>query len=128
MVAEVWQAIPHYYSGVQIDRFVVMPNHFHGILVLRRERYPIEKQYSLPQVIQWFKSLTTKRYINGVHNFGWHPFKERLWQRNYYEHIIRNRFSLELIRHYIETNPEQWDSDPENPTIPLNFDDTRIDL
>ena len=66
---------------------------------------------SLPDVMKRFKNLTTKRYIDGVKQKGWPPFHKRVWQRNYYEHIIRNEESLHQIRHYIVNNPLKWDED-----------------
>jgi REP element-mobilizing transposase RayT len=70
----------------------------------------------LPDVIHRFKTMTTNRYADGVKRFGWKPFHRRLWQRNYYEHIIRNEESLNRIREYILTNPICWASDRENPS------------
>ncbi len=69
----------------------------------------------LPQVVKWFKTMTTNAYIRGVKTLGWPPFSEKLWQRNYYEHIIRDNESFELIREYIANNPLQWQFDRENP-------------
>ena len=66
---------------------------------------------SLPTVIQRFKSFTTKQYIEGVHNLNWQPFHKKLWQRNYYEHIVRNEESLEVLRNYIVNNPLNWEED-----------------
>ncbi|MFQ5344058.1 MAG: hypothetical protein ACE5F6_21150, partial [Anaerolineae bacterium] len=62
-----------------------------------------------------FKSLTTNRYADGVAQHGWPRFSGRLWQRNYYEHIIRDEASLTHIRQYILDNPARWAVDPENP-------------
>ncbi len=58
-----------------------------------------------------FKSITTVEYIRGVKNLGWQPFNGKLWQRNYYEHIIRNQQSYETIANYIINNPAQWQED-----------------
>jgi putative transposase len=58
-----------------------------------------------------FKSITTVQYIHGVKNSGWQPFNGKLWQRNYYEHIIRNEHSYDNISGYIIDNPAQWASD-----------------
>ena len=63
---------------------------------------------SLSTVVQRYKSLTTRRYIEGVNELEWPAFRKRLWQRNYYERIIRNEIALERIRRYIEENPAQW--------------------
>jgi len=69
----------------------------------------------LPDVVHRFKTMTTKRYADGVRRLGWEPFRGRLWQRNYYEHIIRNEKSLNRIREYILTNPMRWELDRKNP-------------
>lgn len=65
----------------------------------------------LHRVVQWFKSMTTNAYIHGVKQFGWIPFNNNLWQRNYYEHIIRNQQSFEEIVAYIIENPIHWKND-----------------
>lgn len=70
----------------------------------------------LPEIIQWYKTMTTNAYIRGVKQSGWTPFAGKLWQRNYYEHIIRDEVDLERIRAYIEDNPTMWASDNENPS------------
>ncbi len=69
----------------------------------------------LADVIGSFKSLTTNEYIKGVRKSDWSPFKKRLWQRNYYDHIIRNDNAMDRIRKYIIENPSKWDVDNENP-------------
>jgi putative transposase len=66
---------------------------------------------SLPDVVHRWKTMTTRRYADGVTNSGWQPFHGRLWQRNYWEHIIRNETELNRIREYILNNPTQWESD-----------------
>ncbi len=71
----------------------------------------------LHQVIQWFKTMTTNEYIRGVKQYGWTPFPGRLWQRNYYEHIVRNEYEMSRIREYIRNNPAQWATDKDNPSI-----------
>ena len=70
---------------------------------------------ALGDVIGAYKSLTTVEYTRGVKTMKWTPFHRRLWQRNYYEHIIRNDDSLNHIRQYIINNPGQWAFDRENP-------------
>jgi REP element-mobilizing transposase RayT len=69
---------------------------------------------SLPDVVHRFKTMTTKKYVDGVKQHGWTPFSGKLWQRNYWEHIIRNEQELTRIRHYIEINPIQWEHDKLN--------------
>lgn len=70
---------------------------------------------TVSRVIQAFKSITIHEYVMGVRLHEWRPFEGRLWQRNYYEHIIRDEDSLNRIREYIATNPLRWELDRENP-------------
>ncbi len=65
----------------------------------------------LHAVVQWFKTMSTNEYIRGVKNLGWERFDGKLWQRNYYEHIIRNEKSFHRISNYIANNPAKWDDD-----------------
>ncbi len=65
----------------------------------------------LQRVVQWFKTMSTNEYIRGVKQCGWSPFPGKLWQRNYWEHIIRNESELNRIREYIHNNPAQWEMD-----------------
>jgi len=59
--------------------------------------------------------MTTNEYILGVKQLGWKPFVGKLWQRNYYEHTIRDEGEADRIAHYIEANPAKWDEEDENP-------------
>jgi hypothetical protein len=59
--------------------------------------------------------MTTNEYIRGIDAHGWERFNGKLWQRNYYEHIIRDEKELNKIRQYIVDNPLKWDSDENNP-------------
>lgn len=106
-----------------LDAFVVMPNHVHGIIALADhdgrgtsqrgptiERFGKPTSDSIPTILRLFKSATTKR-INEMRDTPGLP----VWQRNYYEHIIRNESSLDRIRQYIFDNPARWAIDRENP-------------
>ncbi|MFH2065883.1 MAG: hypothetical protein ABIK15_11855 [Pseudomonadota bacterium] len=77
--------------------------------------YKIRPNGTLPgtvgRIIQAFKSISTHEYMVGVKNSGWAPFPGKLWQRNYWEHIIRNETELNRIQEYILNNPSQWESD-----------------
>jgi len=64
--------------------------------------------------------MTTNKYICRVKQNGWPPFPARLWQRNYYEHIIRNEKDLNHIRQYIAENPVSWRTDEEKPNVTAN--------
>lgn len=69
----------------------------------------------LGAIVGAFKSITTGEYARGVHNLGWPPFPGRLWQRNYYERVVRSEAELEAIRAYIARNPARWLHDQDNP-------------
>lgn len=69
---------------------------------------------TLGDIVGAFKSITTNEYINGVTTNNWPRFHKRLWQRNYYEHVIRDEADLNRIRDYIQSNPANWDEDEEN--------------
>ena len=144
MVATHWEDLPGRFPGLALDAFVVMPNHFHGVLILdkneagereegehevrpyadlapragetcvrpqsRIRSQPLNRpngtaEDSVGRIIQAFKSLTTTAYTRGVQTLGWPEFQGRLWQRNYYDHIVRDDADLSRIRTYIATNP-----------------------
>jgi len=72
----------------------------------------------LGDIVGAYKSITTHEYIVGVRERGWPPFEGKVWQRNYYEHIVRNERELDAIRPYIRNNPLQWALDRDNPAHP----------
>jgi len=128
MVAEWWSKLQRNFTGVEVDTWVIMPNHLHGIISIvgadprvraLSNAYEAEEGARagapLPRVIQWFKTMTTNRYIRKVKQEGQGRIAGRLWQRGYYEHIIRTEKALNAIREYIESNPARWGDDPENP-------------
>ena len=128
-----WFEMNNKFRTVKTDEFVIMPNHFHGIVVIvgadrcvgpvgkgahigapLQETQPV-RPVALSAIVQWFKTMTTNEYLRGVKTSGWTPFPGRLWQRNYYEHVIRDEESLSHIRQYILNNPVRWEFDRENP-------------
>ncbi len=129
MIADSWTALPEHFPDIGIDCYVVMPNHLHGIIIVPHDRRstvgdkessaaPIAgtNDGSLGRIIQGFKSRTTVAYGRGVREQGWEPFDGRLWQRNYYDHIIRDSAEMDRVRAYIERNPARWANDAENPS------------
>jgi REP element-mobilizing transposase RayT len=125
--AAAWLAkIPVHFPGAAIPSWVVMPNHIHMVVVIDNEpvgagsRFiapckgsprPYQKTaYTLGQIIGYYKYQTTKA-INLTHGTP----GERIWQRNYYEHIIRTEDEMNRISDYILTNPLRWQTDRENP-------------
>jgi putative transposase len=189
MIDTVWNDLPKLYPNIDIDESIIMPNHFHGIVIinntvgaapcgrpgitdndnfinndLKDENemneliykneinnpknqkeliYPNElpdhgrpqgdRPYGLSDAINRFKSFTTHRYSNGVKMGLVKPFNKRLWQRNYYDHIIRNENEQIEIRKYIINNPLSWeldrfgdDSNSVQEDRPVYDDDWRI--
>jgi REP element-mobilizing transposase RayT len=118
-----WYELPQHFSYLGLDVFVIMPNHVHGIIVLngvgaqhaappRGGLRPNVQAGSLGAVVRSFKSAVSKQ-INELQGTPGMP----VWQRNYYEHVIRNAEELHRIRQYIVNNPLQWALDRENPAV-----------
>ena len=121
-VANWWLELPSKFPTVLPDSYIVMPNHLHGIINIEwNESTPMNQGAHagapLPTIVQWFKTMTTNDYIRGVKSGVFRPFEKRLWQRNYYEHVIRNETELDTIRQYIANNPLNWTQDSLNPKV-----------
>ena len=120
IVAEEWLNTVRVRANVELHEFVVMPNHFHAVLEIvgasrrlaptdtRKRHAPVSG--SLGAIMSQFKSIVTKR-INTLRGTPAMP----VWQRNYWEHIIRNENELKRICEYIINNPIHWETDVENP-------------
>jgi REP element-mobilizing transposase RayT len=120
--------IKNHIDKIELDSFVIMPNHIHGIICIKydtnlgaRHAVPLQdasKRESfgrpisspLSTVIRSFKSAVS-RQINKIENTS----GKTIWQRNYYERVIRDEDELDRIREYISENPMKWEFDPENP-------------
>ena len=116
MVERWWAELSNKFPIILLDAHVVMPNHFHGILHIQGTdpREP-DNAITLGEIVGWFKTMTTNEYIRGVKHFNRPRFEEYFWQRNYWEHVVRNARSLECVRRYIELNPRHWADDIDNP-------------
>jgi len=128
IVTACWNNIPHHFSNITIDAFIVMPNHVHGIIIINDAAVGAKHSLnsanasplpptgtqpgSLAAIVQNYKSVSTRK-INAVRSAPGHP----VWQRNYYEHIIRTDSDLARIRRYIANNPLQWTQDRLNPSL-----------
>ncbi|MDD3296242.1 MAG: transposase [Candidatus Omnitrophica bacterium] len=131
IVKKSWLQIPEHFKNIELDKYIIMPNHIHTIIniVGAGSPRPLKNHdnddnkiigYSigrgnlaptkLGQVMAFFKYQTTKQ-INKLQN---RP-GIKIWQRRYHDHIIRNDKSLNRIREYIDNNPKTWDNDIENP-------------
>jgi len=140
IIEDCWENIPAHFPHVRLDQFCVMPNHLHGILLFTdtgrgtiyraptealsgtvgidspseagKEQFSQPVAGSLPTVIRTFKAAVT-RYARSIREHG--DFK--VWQRGYYERVIRDERELEEVRKYIANNPAKWDLDIENPAV-----------
>jgi putative transposase len=128
MVEEVWKVLPKRFPQVELDEYIIMPNHFHGIVVINNEsghvgaihELPLHhgaisaqmhrRNMLLPKIIGYFK-MNSAKGINRLRDMQGVP----VWQRNYYERIIRDEKDLNAARKYIAENPLKWVDDQENP-------------
>lgn len=120
LVQEEWLALPRHRPSVTLDEYMVMPNHFHGIFWIQEagtaRRAPTEEKFgrpmagSLASIVRAFKAATPRRYREASR-----APSHRLWQRGYYEPVIRSDDDLYRIQEYILTHPAKWAEDKENP-------------
>jgi len=115
-IRSVWRALPDRFSGLELDAFVVMPNHVHGIatfvgagLALPGENGAASSAPTLADVVRAFKFLSAIHVNRLLRRSG------PLWQRGYFDHVVRDDRDLERIREYIATNPLRWALDRDNP-------------
>jgi REP element-mobilizing transposase RayT len=117
-----WVAIPHHFPQVTLQEFAIMPNHLHGIVALTRfvaaqhrcalpessSRIGV-KAGSLGAIVRSFKAIVARR---AHEELGW---KGPIWQRNYYERVLRDGREFSNASRYIAENPMKWEWDRENP-------------
>jgi len=116
IVNEMWRGLSERFANASADLFVVMPNHVHGIVTVGAQLIgpdgggegAMNRAATLGQMIRAVKAASTHRIRQSTD-------LEIVWQRNYYEHVIRDEESLNRIRQYILDNPIRWELDPENP-------------
>ena len=127
VVTKCWYDLTNHYAGITLDAFIVMPNHIHCIIVINNDvgagfninvgaglkPAPTDKRHGLSEIVRAFKTFSS-RYINQIRNTPGIP----VWQRNYYEHVIRTEKEFNQITEYIVNNPIQWELDTENPHGP----------
>ncbi len=166
MISRSWLALTERYGNIKLHEFIVMPNHFHGIIEItalsplliaptvgstlvvdqspitdqfinenkncenmetgqpqglpgqkNHQGFEIDRNITIGDVIAAFKSITTVEYIRGVKLLKWKPFYKNVWQREYFDVIIRNDTILELISQYIADNPKKWRNDKFHSSI-----------
>lgn len=113
LVEAVWRRLPEYFPRVTLDAFVIMPDHLHGVILLRgaapaptaprNGRPKGSRPGSLAAIVQSFKSVSTRRINRAQNTAG-----RRVWQEDYYEHIVRDEADMARIRRYITANPSRW--------------------
>jgi REP element-mobilizing transposase RayT len=109
-----WNDLPNHNQNIKLDEFSIMPNHIHGIIIIvgaGSEPAPtLKKSHGLPEIVRQFKTFSAKRINKQRCAAG-----TAVWQRNYYEHVVRDETDLNSIREYIVNNPKKWELDDENP-------------
>jgi len=113
LIHTTWHKIEDRFSIVSLDKFVTMPNHIHGILWINLSTVEDNTSgtVSISDVIHWFKTKTTFDYGQEVLDSGWAPYDKKLWQRSFYDRIIRDTEELHRTRRYIRNNPVRWSLD-----------------
>jgi putative transposase len=107
-----WQEIPAHFFNTELDEYIIMPNHIHGIILINSGRGEVTsplRGITVGKIIAYFKYQSTKRINEIADTPG-----IKIWQRNYYEHIIRDEKDLDNTREYIYNNPVKWLYDEEN--------------
>ncbi len=102
-----WFNLIKVYPHIELDSFAIMPNHVHGIIIIKNQ----DKSHGLSEIVRGFKTFSSRRInklrgVSGIH----------LWQRCYYEHIIRNETTFAKIQEYIINNPYSWENDEMHPS------------
>ena len=122
MVAREWRALGDRF-GIEIRPFVVMPNHLHGLVSTCATVDPP----ALGRIVGAFKSITAREYRIGVGAWRWPAMPNGLWQRGYFDHVVRDETDEARISDYINANPVNWVTDPNNPDSPdRTSDDHRL--
>ncbi|MGR3811087.1 transposase [Jiulongibacter sp. NS-SX5] len=104
IVEKQWDWLFEQYPYIKSHAFVVMPNHIHGVIEIKKPDIPAVKIKSIPQLIGAFKTTSSKQIrLAGLKNFQWH--------KSYHDHIIRSHISYQRIVNYIAQNPAKWNED-----------------
>jgi len=144
MIRKWLRELENKFKNISLDEYIIMPNHIHLIIFIMNvvvgvdlcvnpenttkqnlshiqgrhtglSLRPAQQQTNISQIIQWFKTMTTNEYIRNVKQNNWEPFDKKIWQRNYYDRIIRSEKELDKIKKYIFENPSKWELDRNNP-------------
>jgi putative transposase len=116
---ECWRTIPEHFQSVELGEYIIMPNHLHGIILIHdngrgtiysapTEQYGKPTKGSIPTIVRTYKAAVTRQITRQYHT-------TEIWQRNYFEHIIRDEKNMQNKTDYIQANPTLWSEDNENP-------------
>ena len=122
-VEECWASLPEHYDSVALDAFILMPNHVHGVVIIQDEPTVVwagfkpalaakvdSRRHGLPGIVRAFKTFSARK-INEMRASPGTP----VWQRGFYDHVIRDEDELNRVRTYILDNPRKWSEDVDNP-------------
>jgi putative transposase len=112
IVWQVWEDLPRHFRNITLGSAVVMPNHFHGIIIIEGRGPKGTMPRSLGAIIQNFKSVSSRKIARVVGRTG-----TPVWQRNYFEQVVRNEDELWQMSEYVLNNPLRWETDNENPHV-----------
>ena len=123
VVEDSWANLPDHYENVSLDAFILMPNHIHGVIIIEDESTVVgagfkpalasavdSRRHGLPEIVRAFKTFSARR-INEMRASPGTP----VWQRGFYDHVIRSESELDRVRTYIGDNPRKWSEDADNP-------------
>ena len=121
VVQNSWEKLPDHYDDLILDAFVLMPNHVHGVIILEdgttgvgagfKPALPASRRrHGVPEIVRAFKTFSARR-INKMRESPGTP----VWQRGFYDHVIRNQHELGRVRAYVMDNPRKWSEDVDNP-------------
>jgi len=109
------------FPEICLDKFIIMPNHIHFIVGIQGRCADVQGGHAgkqgghagppLHRIVEWFKTMTTNEYIRGVKSGLYPPFNKKVWQRDYFERVIRNEAEYQRIWQYIDENPTKWKDD-----------------
>ena len=113
VVEDCWSQLPDHYQNVSLDAFVLMPNHIHGIVVIESPPAGVaaaSARHGVSEIVRAFKTFSSRK-INATRGSP----GASVWQRGFYDHVIRGERELDRVRAYIMDNPRKWSEDPDNP-------------
>ena len=123
VIEDCWAKLPDHYDNVALDAFILMPNHVHGVIIIEdgptcvgaglKPALPAAvsvRRHGVPEIVRAFKTFSARK-INEMRASTGTP----VWQRGFYDHVIRDDGELDRVRTYVMDNPRKWSEDADNP-------------